>query len=316
MNQANTSSIHNDETSSLEYSENQNRSHNRLGFGRRLLSILLKVLTFPILLITKLFYQLSLLLNWIRFRYVEFVVEPDDIFIVTYPRSGTTWLQMILHQLTSNGDLNFNHISERIPWFERFLRYEEKLPDLPHPRIFKSHMAYSGFQSIPKGGCRYIYVLRNPGDVLVSYYHFYASHLGFKGTFDQFYDMFMKGRVRYGSWFKHVRDWGTHSKNNNIMFLRFEDLKEDLEREIRKIADFCEIKVQEERMPGILEECSFKCMKENQSKFDYITEVLVEAGIESGSFIRSGNVGDSKEYLNEDQKAEIELMKKKSQYEF
>lgn len=316
MDQANTSSVLNDETASLEFSEKINKSEHRLGVTRQILSMLLKVINFPLLIASLLLNKIQLFLNWVRFRYIEFVVKPDDIFIVTYPRSGTTWVQMILHQLTSDGDLNFNHISERIPWFERFYNYEKILPNLPEPRIFKSHMSYSGFFSIPKGDCKYIYILRNPGDVLVSYYYFYINFLGFRGSFDQFYQMFMKGRVQYGSWFKHVHNWRSHAKNINILFLNYEDLKQDLEREIRKIADFCEIEVPEERMSRILERSSFKYMKENQSKFDHLTEVLAEAGIHSGTFIRSGKVGESKEYLNEKQKSEINLEERKYQLEF
>lgn len=146
---------------------------------------------------------------------------------------------MILHQLTSTGELEFNHISERIPWFERFVRYEERIDELQCPRLFKSHMAYSGFKSIPKGDCKYIYIVRNVGDVIVSYYHFYISHLGFKGTFGNFYQLFMKGKVRYGSWFNQVNDWASNADYDRTLFLRYETLNNNLEESIRKIADFC-----------------------------------------------------------------------------
>lgn len=278
----------------------------KTSFLRRFLSISIRVITFPILLGMRILYLVQQSLNWIRFRYIDFVVYPDDIFIVTYPRSGTTWLQMILYQLTTNGELDFNHISEKVPWYERFVRYEETIPNLKRPRIFKSHLRYSGIKSVPKGKCRYIYVTRNIGDVLVSYYHFYASHLGFKGNFDQFFNLFINGRVRYGGWIKHINNWETNRKKINVLFLRYEDLIRDLEKEIRKIADFCDIEILEERLPEILERCSFDYMKKYQEKFDYITEVLLEAGIDNKSFIRAGRTGTANEYLSKAQKDKIQ----------
>src|SRR5215469_18574146 len=57
--------------------------------------------------------------DYMKLRYVEFVPRPDDIFIATYPRSGTTWMQMLLYQLTSDGKMDMAHIAQHCPWFER-----------------------------------------------------------------------------------------------------------------------------------------------------------------------------------------------------
>jgi len=60
-------------------------------------------------LLTKLAHRLTRLS-----RELLFVPRPGDIYIVSYPRSGTTWLQMILYQLTSDGSMGFDHITEFI----------------------------------------------------------------------------------------------------------------------------------------------------------------------------------------------------------
>ena len=70
------------------------------------------------------------------------VPRADDIYVVSYPRSGTTWLQMILYQIMTDGDLNFGHISERVPFFERSLTVGRDLNALPSPRLFKTHYPY------------------------------------------------------------------------------------------------------------------------------------------------------------------------------
>src|SRR5262245_3833885 len=79
-------------------------------------------------------------LEWLRLKYLDYAPRPDDIFIVTYPRSGTTWMQMILYQLTTDGNMNFPHITQHCPWFERSLKAGKGFDTLPAPRLFKSHL--------------------------------------------------------------------------------------------------------------------------------------------------------------------------------
>jgi hypothetical protein len=55
-----------------------------------------------------------------------FVPRPGDLYIASYPRSGTTWLQMIVYHLMTNGDMSFDHISAVIPFFERSLSKGQK----------------------------------------------------------------------------------------------------------------------------------------------------------------------------------------------
>jgi len=50
----------------------------------------------------------------------QFSPKKDDIFIVTYPKCGTTWLQQICHVLRTGGEeayQNFDEITCVVPWF-------------------------------------------------------------------------------------------------------------------------------------------------------------------------------------------------------
>ena len=47
-----------------------------------------------------------------------FKPRPDDVFVVTPPKCGTTWMQQILHQLRSGGDMSFDEISDVVPYVE------------------------------------------------------------------------------------------------------------------------------------------------------------------------------------------------------
>jgi peroxiredoxin len=228
----------------------------------------------------------------------KFVPRPDDIFIITYPRSGTTWMQMILYQLTTAGRMDFPHITTVCPWFERSLKDGTAYDALPSPRVFKSHLPY---RKIPKGPCKYIYVARDAKDVAVSYYHFYTTHMGFKGTFDEFFDRFLKGEVQYGSWFRHVRRWWEHRDDPNVLFLYYEELAVDLPGCLRRITAFCGLEIAPERRPGILERCSFAFMKQHESQFDPLTAMLYEQGFQPNTHLRKGMAGTWSEKLSSQQ---------------
>jgi hypothetical protein len=228
-------------------------------------------------------------LFWVRLRYFEYVPRLDDIFIVTYPRSGTTWMQMILYQLTTDGGMDFPHIAEYCPWFEKSLRSSRGFELRPSPRIFKSHLPYP---KIPKGPCKYIYIARDGRDVAISNYHLHRMYFQYEGTFAEFFERFMRGDIGYGSWFEHVARWWAHRHDPNVLFLTYEELTRDLEGCLRRIIAFGGFEVAPERFPAILERCRFDFMKRHESQFDPAMEWLWERGVRLNAFLRAGRVGD------------------------
>ena len=115
-------------------------------------------------------------------RLLEFNVQPDDIFISTYMKSGTTWLQMILYQLTTSGEMNFDHIYDISPWVDRNFEKGEKVKELPSPRFFKTHLDYHYFPA--NFDAKFICVIRNGMDVAVSQYNQLLEY-GMKLSFEQ-----------------------------------------------------------------------------------------------------------------------------------
>jgi hypothetical protein len=237
-------------------------------------------------------------IRWARFRHLDFVPRPDDVFLVTYPRSGTTWVQMILYQLTTDGGMDLPHIAEYCPWFERSLRSAGGFETRPSPRLFKSHLTW---RDVPRGPCRYIYVARDGRDVAVSYYHLYRSYNGFEGTFAEFFDLFLRGRVGCGSWFAHVKGWWARRRDPNVLFLTYEELTRALEGCVRRIIAFCGFDVPPGRLPAVLERCGFAFMKRHECRFDPALETLWEQGIQLNSFLRKGRVGEGAAELSPEQ---------------
>lgn len=275
---------------------------------RRVGAVALGALLVPLRFLRNSFTRLFVSLDFYRKAFFQFTPQPGDIFIASYPRSGTTWLQMILYQLTTDGDMeNLTHISEYCPFFEQALALAgpgafDRIKSKPR-RLFKTHMRY---RWTPLGPARCIYVAREGKDVLVSWYYHNVDGLNYRGTFDRYAEMFIRGKVFPGSWFRHVAEWYAHRNDPNIIFLTYEDLSSDLEGTVRRIIDFCGLEVAPESLPRILERCSFSYMKKYEPKFSPTAELELLRGIKRDAFIRKGKVGGWREHMTPGQAAEFD----------
>lgn len=242
-----------------------------------------------------------------RYRLV-YEGSPDDLFIVTYPKSGTTWLQMIVYQLTTDGAMEFAHIDEVSPHLEETLVPRgRKISDLPGtPRVVKSHLSY---RDIPKGPGRYIYGIRNGLDVAVSYYHQSLKWPAWnQRPLDEFFSRFLAGRVPYGSWFEHVAGWLRNEDGLDLLVVSYEELSADLEAGVRRIADFCGIAIDPAAMPRILERCSFAFMREHDARFAIERRTLPppKPADTGNAFIRQGKVGGWRQVLDAESASEFQ----------
>ena len=236
----------------------------------------------------------------------SFKPRPDDIFVCTYPKGGSHWIGFIVHLIMNNGvenrDAPFHHIC---PWLEAAglsenIYEEEEVERLPNPRFFYSHAYYSKMPGGPPNTspAKYIYVARNPKDTFVSYYHFHVMSqkwMVFGRTWDQFFDEFIKGRVFFGSWWDHIPEWWKHRDEKNVLFLKYEDLKKDLPKYIKIVADFLRYNLEQDVIMKIASMSTFEEMKTNTSM-----------GANNQSFIRKGMVGDWKGQLSEEESAIID----------
>lgn len=241
-----------------------------------------------------------------------FVPRPTDIFIASYPRSGTTWLQMLVRCLVTNGDMSFDHLSRVVPFFERARRSGRSLEELPSPRVMKTHLLCRHIKLNP-GRC--IYIARDGRDVLVSYFHFHRTFLGSTESFEDFFDKFICGDVLYGSWFRHVADWKAHATGSHTLFLTYERLSADFDSTLHQIAAFLGLTIGAKTSRMVWEQCRFSSMKAVEQKFDPVIERALEAGevprgaaelSGEGSFLRRGAVGSWTTMLTPPQKKRFE----------
>ncbi|XP_052517578.1 sulfotransferase 1A1 [Budorcas taxicolor] len=233
----------------------------------------------------------------------SFEAWPDDLLISTYPKSGTTWVSEILDLIYQEGDLEK---CQRAPVFMRvpFLEFKapgvptgvEVLKDTPAPRLLKTHLPLALLpKTLLDQKVKMIYIARNAKDVAVSYYHFYrmAKVHPDPGPWDSFLEKFMAGEVCYGSWYQHVREWWELSHTHPVLYLFYEDIKEDPKREIQKILEFVGRSLPEETVDRIIQQTSFKEMKKNpMTNYSTIPTEIMDHSI--SAFMRKGLTGDWK----------------------
>ncbi|XP_034427383.1 uncharacterized protein LOC117753415 [Hippoglossus hippoglossus] len=234
--------------------------------------------------------------------YDDFTLRHDDIIIVTYPKSGTTWMQEIVPLIMSGGDpasVESLHNWDRVPWLEMYRSSDLNLEKRPSPRMFTTHFHYNmmppGFFEVKP---KVIYVMRNPKDVFTSFLHYseVASFLVNPGPQREFLHKFLDGKVCYGSWFDHIKGWLNAEDKDRIMYISYEEMIMDLKDSVARIAQYLEKPLGTEVIEKITDRCLFKNMKQNNmSNYSAVPcEILDRTKSE---FLRKGITGDWKNQL-------------------
>ncbi|XP_022779887.1 sulfotransferase 1C2A-like [Stylophora pistillata] len=112
------------------------------------------------------------------------------------------------------------------------------------------------------------------------------------GPFEYFADMFIKGTTYWGSWAEHVLEWWKHKDDENVLFLKYEDMKRDLPSQIGLISKFLSKSLSEDMVDRIAKQCTFDAMKNNSSAYWMMTR-----DGELPNFLRKGQVGGWKDYF-------------------
>jgi len=196
---------------------------------------------------------------------LAFVPRPSDVIIASYAKCGTTWLQQMVHSLRTGGDLDFDDISRVVPWIETAadLGIDLDAPQRGEPRVFKSHLSYD---QVPPGA-RYIVSVRDPRDALVSAYRFFEGWFFEPGSID-IEDLgrarFVEGRAYY----RHLVSWWPHRRDENVLLLAYEHMKEDGEATVRRVAEFIGVGDDEQRIIAASRESSFAQMDAHKNRYD------------------------------------------------
>ncbi|XP_037310829.2 sulfotransferase family 2, cytosolic sulfotransferase 3 isoform X2 [Pungitius pungitius] len=237
----------------------------------------------------------------------EFAFEDEDVVAVVYPKSGTIWMQEILPLVLNGGDATpVKTIPnwDRVPWLEE-TRLAVVVDEMKSPRGLVTHFPYFLMpRSFHASKAKVIYVMRNPKDVIVSSYYFHkmAEFLDKPGTFDEFMEKFLEGKVLFGKWTEHVKGWMGTDLGDRIMYITYEEMVQDLPAALRRISGFLGRNLSEEVIQKIAEQCSFTSMKKNtMSNFSMVPKVYMNS--DTSPFLRKGVVGDWKKHFSPEQLA-------------
>jgi hypothetical protein len=188
-------------------------------------------------------------------------VYPDDIFIVSYPRSGNTWTRFLIANLVFPSEsVTFTNIERLIP--DTSSQSNRALKRTPRPRIIKSHTYFD-----PRYP-RVLYIVRDPRDLVLSYYNFQRKYRQIADDYPlaNYIDDFVNGRLisaDWGSWGENVASW-VYARQNKSGFLlvRYEDMQRDTEKELQRISTFLGLEPTPERLQQAIEASSPERMRE------------------------------------------------------
>ncbi|PWA39243.1 hypothetical protein CTI12_AA573700 [Artemisia annua] len=242
----------------------------------------------------------------------DFHAQPTDVFLATYPKSGTTWLKALAFAITNRTKFSYgptHPLATTCP--HDCVPYIESEAYINNPSyangLLATHIPYTSLpKSIISSGSRIVYICRDPKDVFISFWHFKKKYIDDSSTdpimLEKAFECFSKGVFEFGSSWDHVIGYRKASLEwpDKILFLNYEEMKRDAKNEVKKLANFIGHPfTEEEEAKGEVEEiiklCSFDKLSKASKDRDATPNV-----ISNDIFFRKGVVGDSVNHLTDE----------------
>lgn len=229
-------------------------------------------------------------------------VWPDDVFILSFPKSGNTWTRFLIANLVyPETPADFSNINRLTPDPESLSKRE--MARMPRPRIIKSHQYFDPRYK------RVIYVVRDPRDVALSQFHFHRKRGLIEDSYppDKFVARFVAGETsHYGSWGENVASWlATRENRPGFLLLRYEDMLENAARELKRVASFLEIPPDAERIANAVRRSSAEEMRKLEKSQAHLWSSTKSTRLDV-PFVRSAQAGGWRAGLPEGAVAQME----------
>ncbi|GAB6018595.1 hypothetical protein CHUAL_000283 [Chamberlinius hualienensis] len=244
------------------------------------------------------------------FNSQKFQAKKDDVFVVSYPKTGTTWMQEMVYLIGNLDDdvkkRSSDNLEKRFPHLEYpkedLDKFEKPQHQHKRPKFYKTHLPYTILpKSIHEHKCKIVYITRNPKDTLVSLWNFYKmlKPVSYRGTLKEFLNLFINDQVVYAPYSRNVIEFWNHHDDPNVLFVTYEDVTKDIRSNVIKIADFLGKNLNEEQVEQVCRHCNFSEMSKNP-KANYShwnKEGLIN---KDEKFLRKGEVGGWRNHFDDE----------------
>ncbi|XP_052873038.1 luciferin sulfotransferase-like [Anopheles cruzii] len=240
-------------------------------------------------------------------------VYEDDVWVLSYPKCGTTWTQemvwLVSHELDykTASDVNLLDRSIFLEFSTFVLNYPgdtiHQVEEASRPRHIQCHLPMA---LLPKQiwtvRPRLVYCARNPKDATVSFYHHYRHIHGYEGTMDAFLEAILTDQVLFGPQIPHTLDFWAIRREMNILFVHFEDMKTNMSGVLRRVCRYFAKSYTDQQLIELEKHLSFDVMKNNKSANNSCVLELAESlsgkKVENFQFMRKGQIGSYREELS------------------
>lgn len=167
-----------------------------------------------------------------------FQPQPRDVILCSYPKCDSKYVDIIVWKLLyPNCKLpSINSVTNRYLLSMEMVDMQGLLLRQRSPRLVKTHLP-SHLTSFYKRA-KYIYIIRAPWELSVSYYKLLWSIGNFNESFDEFFTLFLEGNLGFDCYFNHVMSWSRRLEDENVLVLCHEQVRNNPRSALFCIAAF------------------------------------------------------------------------------
>jgi len=248
-----------------------------------------------------------------------FQAKHGDVVVASFPKTGTTWLIALTFAIVNRQNFSVeNHplLTSNPHTLVSCLEFKIfcddihdpvlHLSNMIEPRLFSTHTPFTSLpKSLTESNAKIIYICRNPFDTFVSawtYFNKIRSTMSLPAIeLEEAFEMYCNGVVSFGPWWSHMLGFWKESlvRPKKVMFLKYEDIKENVNFHVKKIAEFlgCPFTADEESdgvIESIIKLCSFEKMKDLEVNISGKLDKIIDNKL----FFRKGEIGDWVNYFS------------------